>query len=103
MSRTINGRLTGKSASIELREQREELRQRIKASTDKFLLDYGDALVELRALDPEWSNWYDTRPERTTGTMYPVMIARIEELKKQVEPIRSALVIRGEWAEKGLI
>jgi hypothetical protein len=82
MARTIHGNLTGRAAAIELREQRERIKEQISASVEKFLLDYGDAIVALKALDPEgFSDWYDNCPERTTGTMYPVMLARIKELE----------------------
>jgi hypothetical protein len=97
MSLTRNGNRTGRAASIELREQREYIREQYNDTLSKFLLDYGDALVMLKALDPKFDSWYDGRPEQTTGTMYPVMLARIEELKRQVEPIASAIAIREGW------
>ena len=84
MSRTLKGNLTGRAASIQLREQRERIHEQISASVDKFLLDYGDAIVKLKALDPDgFSDWYDSRPELTTGTMYPVMLERIKELEEK--------------------
>lgn len=47
----------------------------------EFELDFGDALAELKRLDPAgWEAWYDGRPEQTCGEMLPLIQERVRAL-----------------------
>jgi hypothetical protein len=76
MSLTIYGNRTGRAASIERHELTETIR------TNSFNFRWYAALANLKELDPDWEKWYDARPEQTAGEMYPVICARILELKE---------------------
>jgi hypothetical protein len=100
MALTIKGNRTGHAASTELKEQREWIHEQQVAYRKEFNWKYADAMDRLRTLDPDgYSKWYDDQPEQTSQTMYPVILARIEELKKITEPIKSAIIIRAEMEE----
>jgi hypothetical protein len=94
MSLTRNGKTTGKAASTELREQRQYILEEQRNFQRDFMWNYGAALDQLRVLDPDWSTWYDQRPEQTTKEMYPVILARVEELKEMDELVKLARNIR---------
>lgn len=63
MALTLNGNRTGRAAVIERREfaqmVQEECWERIR-SIEQAKLDFGDALADLKAADPDgWESWYD--------------------------------------------
>lgn len=60
MARTTNGRLTGRAAAEELRDQRIYLAEMAEKQASALKSKYANALSELRELDPEgWEAWYD--------------------------------------------
>jgi hypothetical protein len=78
MARTIGGNLTGRAASIQLREVREQLAEMHQAANDKLA-----ALVsKLQADDPEFDAWWDAQDVRTNGDMVPLMESRLAELQQ---------------------
>lgn len=76
MARTIHGNYTGKAAVI----ARHDLQEEINEARRRFNADLTKALENLKALDPDWETWYDSRPEQTCGEMLPLMKERVELL-----------------------
>ena len=81
MSRTINGKTTGMAARIEKRQLREELAEDRNAV---WLREYNRVARELMAIDPDCEKWFFARPEQTRGEMYPLMVERLELIKKEL-------------------
>jgi hypothetical protein len=80
MARTLNGNLTGRAASIQLREAREHLAELHRAAND----DLAALVFQLQAVDPGFDAWWDAQDVRTNGDMVPLMEARLAELSQAV-------------------
>ena len=55
MALTINGKRTGEAAQIDRQMAQFERTEAIRLA----MLDFADALTELKREDPEWESWYD--------------------------------------------
>ena len=55
MALTINGKRTGAAAQIDRQMAQFERTEAIQLA----MLDFADALTELKQEDPEWESWYD--------------------------------------------
>ena len=55
MALTINGKRTGEAAQIDRQMAQFERTEAIRLA----MLDFADALTELKQEDPEWESWYD--------------------------------------------
>jgi len=65
-----------------------EINAQIDSEREIFLLDFGDALNELKSLDSGWEEWYDNRPEQKLRELYPLIVERVKMLKAlQVEAV----------------
>lgn len=80
MARTLAGNLTGRAAQTARREFAEAIYSSGSSTSDR--LDCGDAMIELRKLDPAgWEKWYDENV--TDGSFRHItkqVLARIAEL-----------------------
>jgi ABC-type cobalt transport system substrate-binding protein len=85
MSRTINGNLTGRAASIQQRELRDSLFERELREREEFKKAYLEATETLQAIDPDFETWFWACPEKTKGEMLPLMESRIHTLKNTAE------------------
>jgi hypothetical protein len=84
MSRTINGNLTGRAASIQQRELRDSLFERELRERETFKKAYMEATETLQVIDPDFETWFWGRPEKTKGEMLPLMQKRIAELHESI-------------------
>ena len=76
MARTIYGNCTGKAAVI----ARRDLQEQIDEARRKFNAELSAAMDALKRLDPNWSAWFDGRPEQTCGEMLPLIQQRVETM-----------------------
>lgn len=59
MALTLNGNRTGRAAWQERQELLQELEDCRRKAIADAKLDFGDALRDLQAADPDWETWYD--------------------------------------------
>jgi len=76
MSRSLNGNYLGQAARI----ARRDLQEQIDEARQKFNEELSAAMDALKRLDPNWSAWFDGRPEQTCGEMLPLIKERVEFL-----------------------
>ena len=84
MSRSTHGNLTGRAASVELREQREDITQQILHERAQWEIRYHLVFNKLLSIDPNWEAWYNSYPNTTTnGEMLVLAEERIKQLEKE--------------------
>ena len=86
MARTIHGNLTGRAASIELREQREKRLEDDLHEKYLFAMRFEGVIKQLSAIDPHFDEWWDSYPSTTSnGEMLVLAEARIKQLQNEAE------------------
>lgn len=83
MARTTNGRLAGRAAVTQLREDREYVLDMQAKARHKFDVEWRWNLRKLKRLDPNgWEEFYDNAPGSTCKEMLPLIKERIKMIDR---------------------
>ena len=86
MALTINGKRTGAAAQIDRQMAQFEQTEAIRLAK----LDFGDALVKLKRVDPEWEEWYDDDrniPPQIIWLDRPAVDVLIRRIRDRIEQV----------------
>lgn len=67
MARTLNGNYTGRAARTARAELMEEIREAQEEQAKRNERDFYSLLAELKAVDPDWEEWFDETDEIPEG------------------------------------
>ena len=86
MALTLNGRRIGIAAMDERQMAQFERQEAIRLAK----LDFGDALVKLKRVDPEWEEWYDDDrniPPQIIWLDRPAVDVLIRRIRDRIEQV----------------